>query len=377
MRALAMFIALSVSACGSSNEFAYSGTIEAESAAVGSTIGGRVVAVEVAAGQQVRARETLVTLDDSAQRAALAQARAQLEQAQAALSSLAGGASQAQQQQAAAQTQTAAAGYQKATALSENQIETDRQSVRQGQANAQKARAAAVQAIADNARVQVLYAQGAIPAQQRDAAVSAAKQAVAALAAARAQLATARSNLAATVRDTAAADIAAASGAYQAAVASQRAVDVNAPSQVQQARANADAARAAVAAALTRLREMTIRAPAGGIVQDLDLHAGDLVAPNASVATIQEFRDPFIRIYVAQTDLSQVKIGGSVRVRSDAFANRTFEGAIEQIDTAAQFTPQNVETRDDRAAVNFGVKIRVHDPDRVLRAGTTGEVALR
>jgi len=377
MRAAAVILScLAFAACSSRSEFAYSGTIQAESAAVGSTIGGRVTAVRVASGQRVRAGQTLVTLDGDAQLASLAQARAQLGQATAGLASLTGGSAHAQRQQAAAQTRQAAAGYRKTRALSGNQVVAARQGVRQAQDDVWKAQAAATQAATDAARVEMLFSQGAVAAQQRDAAVSTAKQAAAVLAAANTQLATARSNLDATLHGAAPADIAAAGSAYQAAAANQRSVDVNSVSQIKAARSNVDAARADVSAALARLAEMTIRAPADGIVEDVDLHVGDLVAPNAPIATVDEFRDPYLRIYVAQADLSRIKIGDAVSVRSDAVAGRTFRGLVEQIDAAAQFTPQNVQTPEDRAALNFGVKIRIHDPNRLLLAGTSAEVAL-
>ena len=63
-------------------------------------------------------------------------------------------------------------------------------------------------------------------------------------------------------------------------------------------------------------------------------------------------------------------------MRSDALAGRVFEGHIETIDARAQFTPRDVQTAEDRAALAFGIKVRIADPDRALRAGTTVDVAL-
>jgi HlyD family secretion protein len=63
-------------------------------------------------------------------------------------------------------------------------------------------------------------------------------------------------------------------------------------------------------------------------------------------------------------------------VRSDALAGRVFDGRIETIDARAQFTPRDVQTAEDRADLAFGAKVRIADPDRALRAGTTVDVAL-
>jgi HlyD family secretion protein len=145
---------------------------------------------------------------------------------------------------------------------------------------------------------------------------------------------------------------------------------------VREAQATARAAQADVAAARVRLDETIVRAPADGVVTALDLHPGDLVAPGASVATIDEAGNPYARIYVPQAQLGRVTVGAHLAVRSDALPGVSFDGVVEQVDSQAQFTPQNVQTASDRAVLSFGVKVRVHDPQRRLHPGTTVEVAL-
>ena len=112
------------------------------------------------------------------------------------------------------------------------------------------------------------------------------------------------------------------------------------------------------------------------MVDGLDLHAGDIVPAGAPVATIDEFGRPWVRIYVAQSDMSRVRVGAGVQLRSDALNGRMLAGTIEAIDTTAQFTPRDVQTAADRADLAFGVKVRINDPNQDLRAGTTVEVAL-
>lgn len=148
------------------------------------------------------------------------------------------------------------------------------------------------------------------------------------------------------------------------------------PDQLQQARAAAKAADANVAGAAARLDETRVVAPADGVVDGLDLRPGDLVPAGAAVAQVDEFGNPWVRIYVTQSDMQHVKVGAAVRVRSDALAGQSFDGRIETIDARAQFTPRDVQTAEDRADLAFGVKIRIADPGRALRAGTTVDVAL-
>ena len=366
-----------VAACSATARFAYSGTLQSDSASVGSTYGGRVVAVLVADGQRVSRNQPLVRLDDREPRAALAAAVAQESQARAALDDLLAGPRPADVAKAAGSAAQAEAVYRKAQLSEPAQVAAALQAARAARSDAGSAHAAAVNAQRDYLRARQLYVQGAISSQAMDSARAAAQQATDAQGAATARLRNAQVALAATRAGTAAQDVTSAAQAAASAEANLTLVRQGArPEQIAQARASLSVATANVAAARVRLDETVVRAPADGVINGLDLHAGDLVAPSAAVAVVEEFGDPYVRIYIAQSDLGRIKVGDGVDVRSDAAGNRTFSGRVEMIDASAQFTPRDVETASDRAELVFGVKVRVHDPDRVLRSGTTADVAL-
>ncbi len=148
------------------------------------------------------------------------------------------------------------------------------------------------------------------------------------------------------------------------------------PELVAQARSQTQAARAAVAHAQVQLRETIVRSPADGAVESFDLHPGDLLNPNQPVAVIDTFSDPFVYIYASQEDLHKFQKGARVSIKSDAGMG-AFQGVVEAHDRSAQFTPQNVETADQRAELVYGVKVRIHDPQHQLLDGTTVTVSPR
>ena len=356
-------LALALSSGCARGDSTYSGTLQAERANVGSTVGGRVIAVLVTDGQIVRKDQVLVRFDDKDQRAALAQAHGALAQAQAQLDDLLAGPRPEDIAKANSLAAQAQHDYIQAQITAPHQIT-------QAQALVHQATAAATDAAANAARARQLFADGYMSAQQRDAAIAADQQA-------QAQLRSAQAQLAAVESGSAPQGVEAARQAYQAAAANAALVAAGArPDQIAQARAAVAAAQGTVQAAQARLIEMTVRAPADGVVNGLNLRAGDLVPAGASVATIDEFIDPYVRIYVPQSQLGQLHIEQQVSVRSDALPKQTFDGSIEMIDQSAQFTPRDVQTAEDRANLVFGVKVRVHDPQRVLRGGTTAQVSL-
>ncbi|HXM18519.1 MAG TPA: HlyD family efflux transporter periplasmic adaptor subunit [Candidatus Tumulicola sp.] len=362
MRYAALVLAVLIAGCSANAKGTYSGTLQAESAQVGSTVGGRITAVLVNDGQRVKAGQVLVRFDDKDQQAALASALGQLAQANATLADLQAGPRPQDVDKAAAQAAQAQAAYEKARSTAPDTLAVARQAVHEAQA-------ATALAKSDFDRAQQLYNNGAIPAQSLDEARAAYRQAQARFRSAQAQLSAAQSGAAST-------DVEAARQQYEAAAANLALVQAGTrPGQVAQAQAAVSTAQAQVSAARARLAEMVVRSPADGIVSGMDLRPGDLVQPGASVTSIDEQRDPYVRIFVAQPDLGRFAVGQSVRVKSDAFKDRTFTGSVEFIDQSAQFTPRDVQTAQDRANLVFGVKVRVHDPDRVLRGGTTVEIS--
>ncbi len=369
-------LALLCVSCGGPR-FTYSGTLQSESAQVGSTIGGRVVAVNASDGERVKRGQLIVQLDDSDQRAQLAAAVSQEAQAAAALADLEAGARPEELTRALAAEAQAKSLYDRALTSRPQLLRVARESVHQAQAVLAQSQATFNQADTSYARARRLFSEGAIAAQSLDDARAAYASAQAGVAASQARLGAAQAQLADTERSTLPSDTVVAQRAYQSAVANRRLVQAGTrPQQITQARAALDAAKANVAAAESRLREMTVRAPADGIVDSLDLRPGDIVGPRVQVASVREFRDPYVRIYIAQRDLGQAKVGDAVHVRSDALPGQVFDGTIEQIDQDAQFTPRDVQTADDRANLAYGTKVRVHDPDGKLHGGTTVEVAL-
>jgi HlyD family secretion protein len=376
-RLILILIACAVAACARSDRFPFSGTVIRDSALVGSTVGGRVTSVRVSAGDSVRAGQVLVTFDDADERAAVAAAQAQARQAAANYDDLAAGPLQSEIAQAEAEAAGSQAVYEQALRGNRGRVASARASARAA-ADAYRQAAAQADLAEKTARRQTsLYAQGAVSAQTADEAVAGYRSAVAAMGAARARMQDARAQASIVERADVPEQTNAAAQSYQAALA--RAATVRAgtrPQTLTAARFALQAAQAQVAAQSARLEQCVVRAPADGTISAIDLRPGDIVAPNVGIATVEERRNPYVRIYVDQANIGRFSLRAKVDVQSDALPGRALTGTIEQIDSDAQFTPRDVETPEDRASLTFGVKVRIDDQGGVVRAGTTASVAL-
>lgn len=133
-------------------------------------------------------------------------------------------------------------------------------------------------------------------------------------------------------------------------------------------------ARAQLAEIETHLSEMRIAAPGDSVLEVLHVKVGDVLAPNREVATLLLPQHIWVRVFVPEPWLGHVKPGDTVKVRVDSFPEREFQGTIEQIARAAEFTPRNVQTVDERIKQVFGVKVRLNHREGLLRAGMAADV---
>jgi HlyD family secretion protein len=71
-----------------------------------------------------------------------------------------------------------------------------------------------------------------------------------------------------------------------------------------------------------------------------------------------------------------VRLGQAVQVHVDAAGGslRTVPGTISWIAPNAEFTPTPIQTRDERADLVYAIKVRVANPDGVLKIGMPGEL---
>jgi RND family efflux transporter MFP subunit len=143
------------------------------------------------------------------------------------------------------------------------------------------------------------------------------------------------------------------------------------------AKAQVERARAALQQIETQLAELEVKAPADAFVEVLQLRPGDLINAGSPVATLVEIDRLWVRVYVPEPELGQLQLGKEVSVAVDTFRGESFQGHIEEIASRGEFTPRNVQTRDERAHQVFGVRVRLDNSARKLRAGMAADVTIR
>jgi HlyD family secretion protein len=137
-----------------------------------------------------------------------------------------------------------------------------------------------------------------------------------------------------------------------------------------------DQARAALRTAEVRLRDTVADAPVSGIVLSRNVELGEPIAAGVAVYSLGDLDNPWVKVYVNETKLGLVKLGQKAQVFSDTYPGKAYEGRITYIASEAEFTPKNVQTKEERVKLVFGVKVSVTNVNDELKPGMPADVKI-
>jgi multidrug resistance efflux pump len=118
----------------------------------------------------------------------------------------------------------------------------------------------------------------------------------------------------------------------------------------------------------TNLRERMVLAPISAAVDRVLIADGDLVAANSPVIQLSDPADIWVRVYVPEKDLSKIRVGDLATLTVDGVSGDV-TAKVESIATQGAFTPANLQSPEDRGLQVFGVRLRLAAPDARVKAG--------
>lgn len=126
------------------------------------------------------------------------------------------------------------------------------------------------------------------------------------------------------------------------------------------------------------LKKCYVTSPINGTVLTKYAEEGETVTSGKSLFKIANLDDVFVRAYFSTKQLSDIKLGDKVKVvAEDGTDNpRTYEGVICWISDEAEFTPKNIQTKDEQADLVYATKVAVKN-DGFLRIGMYAYVLLK
>ncbi|MBU3055024.1 HlyD family secretion protein [Pseudomonas indica] len=138
--------------------------------------------------------------------------------------------------------------------------------------------------------------------------------------------------------------------------------------QVSAARAAIGAAEAQVAQLISEIDDASLRAPLDGLVQLRLAEPGEVLGAGGRVLLLIDLGDQYMNLYLPAALAGRLTVGDEARILLDALPEQPLPARISFVAAKSQFTPKEVETRDERQKLVFRVKLRLTEPDAVPQA---------
>jgi len=169
--------------------------------------------------------------------------------------------------------------------------------------------------------------------------------------------------------------------AAQAGISQAEAAVSQAEAQVVLSRSNLEAtqksiqqAQLALDLANLQLDKLTVYAPLAGTVLTRTIEKGEILQAGLTAMTIGILDDLTITVYISENLYGQIKLGDQAKLSFDSFPDVIFSGEVIRIADQAEFTPRNVQTKEERQNTVYAVKLTVDDPDHQLIPGMPADV---
>lgn len=119
----------------------------------------------------------------------------------------------------------------------------------------------------------------------------------------------------------------------------------------------------------TRREKFALVSPSNGMVLDRLAEPGEVVGAGMPVLRIADMNDVWVIAYLSSDLFGRVDFDRPVELTVPSLPGRALAGRVFYIGDEAEFTPRTVQTPDERSRLVFRIKVKVEDPDGLLRPG--------
>lgn len=148
------------------------------------------------------------------------------------------------------------------------------------------------------------------------------------------------------------------------------------PEELRQAEANLNKSIANVNLLQKNLNDCYVTSPSSGFITKKFVENGETAGMMSSLFQVADLGSVELVIYVSETELGKVKLGQEAEIKVDTYPHKSFEGKVIYISPQAEFTPKNIQTKEERTKLVFAVKIRIDNPEFELKDGMPADASI-
>lgn len=141
-------------------------------------------------------------------------------------------------------------------------------------------------------------------------------------------------------------------------------------------RAEIERAKANLALIESQIADTTAVSPIDGVVLVKAADVGEVLAAGTTVVTIGDIARPWLRAYINEPDYGRVKLGMSVDVTTDSYPDKSYKGRLNFISSEAEFTPKQIQTKEERVKLVYRIKIDIENPRYELKSNMPADAVI-
>jgi HlyD family secretion protein len=147
-------------------------------------------------------------------------------------------------------------------------------------------------------------------------------------------------------------------------------------SQVSIAQKSLDVVKAQLELYKEQLDDLNIKSPIDGIILNKFAEAGEYLLPGTPVYEVGDLYNVECNIYIPEDQYGKIFMNQKVVLSVDSYPGEQFMGYVTKISDKAEFTPKNIQTKEDRVTTVYKITISIKNSDLKLKPGMPADVSI-
>lgn len=146
--------------------------------------------------------------------------------------------------------------------------------------------------------------------------------------------------------------------------------------EIQMALGEVEAAKATVDTIKYKISKENIIAPIDGTVESIYYHEGEWIPAYGNMTNILDLKNLWVKIYIPEKEMDKISLHQEINMTADFMGDQEIKGKVIYIAKDAEFTPKNIESKENKQEMVFAVKIKIIDDLEKLKPGMLIDIHL-
>jgi len=140
------------------------------------------------------------------------------------------------------------------------------------------------------------------------------------------------------------------------------------------AQAQVNSAKSNLEAIQIQLDLLAVTSPVNGVVITRNIEPGEITQPGLAAMTIALLDELTVTVYIPEDKYGQINLGDEAFLSVDSFPGEKFRAVVTRIADQAEYTPRNIQTKEDRQSTVYAIELSVMEPEGKLKPGMPTDV---